>query len=264
MVRMGSPVRFRRGAPCDLSGDRRRPNLRPWVRTSSFPGGALGCPGGLVVLGGVEDELAEELAGGGVDHADVQVLDEQDDVGSGVGSADADVVQPAGQAQGDAAAVVDAVAPDPVVGVGVAAAGGAGFGQAGVDGRGVARCGRDRCGRRWLYSSVNAPSRACSSATVAGWSGWAASHFLRVCWKRSTLPQVVGWLGRAFFWATPRRRSSASRALRPPLPPDRRVVKTIALSVKVEAGVPKRDRAARKRSRTAGPVTGWWAVTSRA
>ena len=29
-----------------------------------------------------------------------------------------------------------------------------------------------------------------------------------VCWKRSTLPQVVGWLGREFFWTTCRRRSS--------------------------------------------------------
>jgi hypothetical protein len=98
----------------------------------------------------------------------------------------------------------------------------------------------------------------------AGLDGLAASHFLRVCWKRSTLPQVVGWLGREFFWVTPRRRSSASRALRPPLPPAKRVVKTIALSVKVEAGGPKRATAARKRSRAIGPVTGWWAVTSRA
>jgi hypothetical protein len=74
------------------------------------------------------------VPGGGVDHADVQVLDEQDDVGSGMGSADAEVVQPAGDAQGDAAAVVDAVVPDPVVGVGVAAGGGLGLGEGGVDG----------------------------------------------------------------------------------------------------------------------------------
>jgi hypothetical protein len=69
-----------------------------------------------------------------------------------------------------------------------------------------------------------------------GWTGWAASHFLRVCWKRSTLPQVVGWLGLAFFCATCRCRSSASRALRPPRPPARRVVNTIPLSVRVDAG----------------------------
>jgi hypothetical protein len=57
-------------------------------------GGSFGCSGGLVVAGGVEYQFAEELAGGGVDDADVQVLDEEQDVGSGVGSADADVVQP--------------------------------------------------------------------------------------------------------------------------------------------------------------------------
>ena len=46
--------------------------------------------------------------------------------------------------------------------------------------------------------------------------GWAASQRLRVWWKRSTLPQVVGWLGREFFWVTPRRASSVSKPLRPP------------------------------------------------
>jgi hypothetical protein len=102
----------------------------------SFSGRAFGRSGGLVVLGGVEDELAEEFAGGGVDHADVQVLDEQDDAGLGVGSADAEVVEPAGHAQGDAAAVVDAVVADPVVGVGVAAGGGLGLGEGAVGGRG--------------------------------------------------------------------------------------------------------------------------------
>ncbi|HEU4945671.1 MAG TPA: hypothetical protein VFT31_00820 [Kribbella sp.] len=59
-----------------------------------------------------------QFAGGGVDDADVEVVGEQDDVGSGVGSADADVVEAAGVAQGDAAGLVDAVVPHPVVGVG--------------------------------------------------------------------------------------------------------------------------------------------------
>jgi hypothetical protein len=58
------------------------------------------------------------LAGGGVDDADVQVLDEQDDVGSGVGPADADVIELAAVAQGDGAGVADEVGADPVVGVG--------------------------------------------------------------------------------------------------------------------------------------------------
>jgi hypothetical protein len=71
----------------------------------------------LVVPGGVEGELAEELAGGGVDDPDGQVLDEDQDAGSGVGPADADVVQPAAGGQGDGPGGVDAVGPDAVVGV---------------------------------------------------------------------------------------------------------------------------------------------------
>jgi hypothetical protein len=66
----------------------------------------------LVVAGGVDGEFAEEFAGGGVDHPDVQVVDEHDHVGSGVGSSDTDVVEPAVVAQGDGAGVVDAVVAD--------------------------------------------------------------------------------------------------------------------------------------------------------
>jgi hypothetical protein len=51
--------------------------------------------GWLVVLGGVEGEFTQQFAGGGVDDPDVEVLDEEQDVGSGVGSPDPDVVQPA-------------------------------------------------------------------------------------------------------------------------------------------------------------------------
>jgi len=61
---------------------------------------------------------------------------------------------------------------------------------------------------------------------------------LEVCWNRSALPWVCGWFGRPFFWVIPRWRSSCSKLLRPPLPPDSRVVKTIPLSVSVEAGGP--------------------------
>jgi hypothetical protein len=91
--------------------------------------GCSGCgsgqaPGGLVVAAWIQGERAQELAGGGVDDADVQVLDEQQDVGSGVGPADSDVVEASGVAEGDFAGVVDAVGADSVVGVSVAAAGG--------------------------------------------------------------------------------------------------------------------------------------------
>ena len=47
----------------------------------------------MVVAARVDGELAEKCAGGGVDHADVEVLDEQIGVGSGVGSAGADVAR---------------------------------------------------------------------------------------------------------------------------------------------------------------------------
>jgi hypothetical protein len=78
----------------------------------SCAGWARWAAGGLIVLAGVEDQVAEELAGGGVDDADVQVLDEQQDVGSGEGSADADVVQAAVDAQGYASGLVDLVVAD--------------------------------------------------------------------------------------------------------------------------------------------------------
>jgi hypothetical protein len=41
------------------------------VRFVGVPGGAFGGAGGLVVAGGIEGELAEQLAGGGVHDADV-------------------------------------------------------------------------------------------------------------------------------------------------------------------------------------------------
>ena len=76
--------------------------------------------GGLVVAAWVDDQVAEDFSGGGVDDGDVEVLDEQDDVGSGLGSADADVAEPAGDAQRDAAGFVDLVVSGAVVGVGAA------------------------------------------------------------------------------------------------------------------------------------------------
>jgi hypothetical protein len=96
-------------------------------------GGSFGCPGGLVVAGGVEGQFAQELAGGGVDDPDVQVVGQEQDVGSGVGPADADVVEAAAGAQGDGAGGADDVAADPVVGV-AGAVPGDGFGPGAVDG----------------------------------------------------------------------------------------------------------------------------------
>jgi hypothetical protein len=86
----------------------------------------------LVVAVGVDGELAKDFAGGGVDDADVEVLGEDQDAGSGVGSADADVVQAAVDAQGDGAAGVDDVFADAFVGCGLGAGLGCGLGQGGL------------------------------------------------------------------------------------------------------------------------------------
>jgi hypothetical protein len=51
-----------------------------------YSGGAGWASGALVALGCVE----YEFAGGGVDDADLEVFGQDDDAGSGVGSADAD------------------------------------------------------------------------------------------------------------------------------------------------------------------------------
>ena len=94
-------------------------------------------------------DIGNTIRGGGVDDADAQVLDEHDDVGTGVGPAEADVVELAAGAQGEGAAGADDVGADAVVGVGGPVAGG-GLRAGGVGGGGGPRCGRDLCGRRWL------------------------------------------------------------------------------------------------------------------
>ena len=96
--------------------------------------GSWWASGALVALGGVEDEFAQEFCGGGVDDADVAVLDQDDHVGSGVGSPDADGVELSLVAQGDLAGCVDAVASDAVVGVVRTVARGS-LGAGGVGGR---------------------------------------------------------------------------------------------------------------------------------
>jgi hypothetical protein len=63
----------------------------------------------VVSLRKVDPQLSEELSRGGIDDADVEVLDEQDDVGSGVVPPDPDAVQLAVDAQGHLAGLVDDV-----------------------------------------------------------------------------------------------------------------------------------------------------------
>jgi hypothetical protein len=172
-----------------------RCGFRDWVQVGGRGAGSRG---------GVEDEVAEQFArGGGVDDADVAVGDEHDDAGLGVFAAEADVVEAAVVAEGDASGLVDLVVADAPVGVVGAAA-----------------------GMGWVRAAV-------SLVRPPGWAGF----------------------GRLFSWVVPRRRSSASKALRPPRPPARRVVKTMPLSVRVEAGSPCWAAAARNVARTIGPVT---------
>ena len=54
-----------------------------WVRAFSVWG--LWVAGGLVVAGGVGYEFAQEFAGGGVDDSEVEIVDQDQDAGSGVG-----------------------------------------------------------------------------------------------------------------------------------------------------------------------------------
>lgn len=85
----------------------------------------------MVVPGGVECEVAQDFSGGGVDDGDVVVLDEDEDAGSVVMAADADVVQASVDAQGDGSGLIDAVGAHAVVGVDAGCW--VGFGAAGVD-----------------------------------------------------------------------------------------------------------------------------------
>ena len=62
--------------------------------------------------------------------ADVEVRDEEDDGGCGVGSAYADVMESAGVAEGDDSVGADDVLSDPVVAGGLVCGGG--FGEPGV------------------------------------------------------------------------------------------------------------------------------------
>jgi hypothetical protein len=125
----------------------------------------------------------------------------------------------------------------------------------------LARVALDRPDVRRLMTT---PGVDMAVAVSLGRRSATSSQAFIVCWNRSILPQVVGWFGLEFFWTMPSRRSSASKALRPPVPPDSRVVNTIPLSVSVEAGAPCRAIAAWKVSTTRGPVTRGWAVTDRA
>ena len=84
----------------------------------------------MVVLTGVEVEFAQEFAVGGED-PDVQVVDQDEDVGAGVAAADADGVEPAVVSRGEHSGGVDPVVSDPPVSGVQGGGGGDGFGPGG-------------------------------------------------------------------------------------------------------------------------------------
>ena len=88
-----------------------------------------------MVPGGVEGQLAEQLAGGRVDHRDVESLDQHQNGGLGMGPPGADVVQPAVDLQGELAVGGGAAGADAVVAAGGPVAG-YGFWPGGVGGGG--------------------------------------------------------------------------------------------------------------------------------
>src|SRR5262249_27520224 len=126
----GSGVQIPSAPQCDVSRHRNDPEPSSGFGVPVFAAGSgrgSGWPAcGLVVAVGVEGELAYEFAGGGVDDADLEVVDEHEDAGSGAGSADADVVELVVVAEGELAVDVGAVGADPVV------AGGAGLARDGL------------------------------------------------------------------------------------------------------------------------------------
>jgi len=92
------------------AAEKRKYPRRPTQATRRCGSGSGWPARGLVALGGVEDQFAEEFAGGGVDDADVELLDQDEDMGCGVGSSDADGVELSLEARVDLACLVDAVA----------------------------------------------------------------------------------------------------------------------------------------------------------
>ena len=99
-----------------------------------FSGCSDGPSGGLVGAGGVEGEGSDDLAGGGVEDADVEIGDEHDDGGSSPWPADADLVEATIVTERDLAGWVDDVTADAVMHV--VASGRPSFGTGGVGNRG--------------------------------------------------------------------------------------------------------------------------------
>lgn len=198
--------------------------------------GAGWLAGGLVVARGVDGQFADELAGGGVADAGVQVLDGQQGAGCGVGAAGAGVVGFPVDAEGELAVGVGAVGADPVVGAGRAVAGG-GLGPGGVGG------GRGGAVRQ---AAVRAPGVADDGEGVeqglqlgrgAGRKGLCAEPVLEGLLEAFGFPLGLRVAGRAVLLPDPQAAQLGLQPVAAALPPDSRVVNTRP-SVSVEAGGP--------------------------
>jgi hypothetical protein len=143
-----------------------------------------------------------------------------------MGSADADAVEGVGVAEGDGACRADDVGADPVVGVAGPVAW-SGFGPGGVGGR---RGGmvRQRPVRPVLVvGGGEGVEEGLELGERAGLGVLGGEPVLEGLLESFDFALGLGWFGRPFFWVMPRRRSSCSMALRPPRPPEYRVVNTI-------------------------------------
>src|SRR5262245_4597231 len=104
LPKLNTGVRFPSSALCDVARHRKLPNPHSgfgrfrFSRSVGSFRSADWCAGAVVAAVGVDREGAQDFAGGGVDDAHVEVVDEHDDGGSVEVSADADVVQLAGDA----------------------------------------------------------------------------------------------------------------------------------------------------------------------
>src|SRR5215211_7767014 len=130
-----------------------------------------------------------------------------------------------------------AVMTDAEVGVAVAVARSC-FGTGGVGGCGGAGVGQGAVRSLVVVDVDEAVEQGLELGDRGGLVGLGAQPRLEGLLEAFDLAAGGGVVRREFFWTMPRRRSSDSRPLRPPLPPDSRVVNTIALSVSVDAGAP--------------------------
>ena len=86
-----------------------------------------------------------------------------------------------------------------------------------------------------------------------------------VCWKRSTLPQVVGWFGREFFWGIAELDEFGLEAVAAAAAAGEAGGEDHAVVGQGRDGMPWFSHGvAEGGSTTIGPVTRRWAVTDRA